>query len=106
VSDIDREQLQKRWVHAHEEDTDDEMVFRPAGYDLPPSRGRVAFELRPDGTFAETGLGAADVPEEASGTWDLEDGERIVLGEGAAQGVPRVLPIAAAEPERLVIRKE
>jgi hypothetical protein len=105
MADVDRKQLQQRWVHAHEEDTDDEMVFRPADYDLPPSRGRLAFELRPDGTFAEAGLGPADVPEEASGTWELEDGERIVLGEGASQGVPRVLPIASAEPRRLVIKK-
>ena len=105
MSGVDREQLQGRWVHAHEEDTDEEMVFRPADYDLPPSRGRLAFELRGDGTFAEAGLGAADVPEEASGTWDLEEGERIVLGEGAAQGVPRVMPIASAEPQKLVIKK-
>ena len=105
MSGVDREQLQKRWVHAHEEDTDEEMVFRPADYDLPPARGRMAFELRADGTFAEAGLGPADVPEEASGTWELEEGERIVLGEGAAQGVPRVLPIASAEPQKLVIRK-
>ena len=105
MTGVDREQLQKRWVHAHEEDTDEEMVFRPADYDLPPARGRMAFELHADGTFSEAGLGAADVPEEASGTWELEDGDRIVLGEGAAQGVPRVLPIASAEPQRLVIRK-
>ena len=105
MPEIDRRQIEKRWVHAHEEDTDDEMVFRPADYDLPPSRGRLAFELRPDGTFAEAGLGPADVPDQASGTWQLEDGERIVLGEGAAQGVPRVLPIASADPQRLVIRK-
>jgi hypothetical protein len=104
MADVDPELLHGRWVHAHEEDTDDEMVFRPADYELPPSRGRLAFELRADGTFAEAGLGAADVPEEASGSWQL-DGERIVLGEGAAQGVPRELPIAAAEPRRLVVKK-
>ncbi len=106
MTDIDREQVEGHWVHAHEEDTDDEMVFRPASYRLPPARGRVAFELRGDGTFAEAGLGPADVPEQASGTWKLEEGERIVLGEGAVQGVPRVLPIASAEPQRLVIKKQ
>jgi hypothetical protein len=100
-----RDLLQRRWVHAHEEDTDSEMVFRPADYELPPSRGRVAFELRPDGSFVESGLGAADVPEEASGTWDLEDDERIVLSQGASQGVPRQMRIASAEQNRLVIEK-
>jgi hypothetical protein len=100
-----RDLLQRRWVHAHEEDTESEMVFRPADYELPPARGRVAFELRPDGSFVESGLGAADVPEEASGTWDLEDDERIVLSQGASQGVPRKMRIASAEQDRLVIEK-
>ena len=80
------------------------MVFRPAGTDLPPSRGRTAFELRADGTFAETGLGATDVPEEATGSWTLE-GDTITLSEGATQGVPRQMEVVTADEERLVIRR-
>jgi hypothetical protein len=102
---VESDQVSGRWVHVHEEDTDDEMVFRPADSDLPPSRGRVAFELRADGTFAETGLGAADVPEEASGSWTLED-DTITLSEGATQGVPREMKIVTADEGRLVIRKQ
>jgi hypothetical protein len=98
------DQVSGRWVHAHEEDTDDEMVFRPAGTDLPPSRGRMALALRTDGTFAETGLGAADVPEEAAGTWVVE-GDTITLSDGATQGVPRVMEVVTADEQRLVIRK-
>lgn len=93
-----------RWVHAQEEDSEDEMVFRPAGTALPPSRGRMAFELRADGSFAETGLGAADVPEEASGSWALE-GDLITLSEGATQGVPREMKVVQADRERLVVRR-
>lgn len=93
-----------RWVHVQEEDTEDEMVFRPAGTDLPPARGRMAFELRTDGTFAETGLGAADVPEEATGSWALED-DLITLSEGATQGVPREMEVVTADEDRLVIRR-
>lgn len=100
-----REVLHRRWVHAHEEDTEEEMVFRPAEHPLPPSRGRMAFELRPDGTFREEGLGAADVPEHATGSWELEDEERIVLGGGATGGVPRIMPISSCSSERLVILK-
>ena len=98
------DQVSGRWVHVHEEDTEDEMVFRPAGTDLPPARGRMAFELRPDGTFAETGLGAADVPEEATGSWAVE-GDTITLSEGAAQGVPREMEVVTADADRLVIHK-
>jgi hypothetical protein len=80
------EGCERRWVHSHEEDTDREMVFRPAEVELPPSRGRVAFELRPDGTFVESGIGPTDRSEPASGRWQLEDGEKIVLGDGATGG--------------------
>ena len=97
--------LHRRWVHAHEEDTDHEMVFRPAEVELPPSRGRVAFELRPDGTFVESGIGPTDRSEPASGRWQLEDGEKIVLGKGATGGVPRVMRIAAVDQDRLVVER-
>lgn len=90
-------------MHVHEEDTEDEMVFRRAGTDLPPSRGRVAFELRPDGTFVETGLGATDIPEQAIGRWALE-GDTITLSDGVTQGVPREMEVVSADEERMVIR--
>jgi len=46
----DTERIVRRcWVHSHEEDSDEEMVFRPAAYEFPPSRGRRSFELKPDG---------------------------------------------------------
>ncbi|MDQ3784905.1 MAG: hypothetical protein M3360_08525 [Actinomycetota bacterium] len=106
MTKVKREVLHRRWVHAHEEDTEEEMVFRPAEHELPPSRGRTAFELRPDGTFSEAGLGSVDVPEQAGGNWEFEDGERIVLGEGATGGVPRLMPISSCSSERLVIRKQ
>ncbi len=98
------DEVSGRWVHVHEEDTDDQMVFLPVGTELPPARGRLAFELRPDGSFAETGLGAADVPEEASGHWQV-DGDTITLSEGATQGVPREMEVVTADASRLVIRK-
>jgi len=93
-----------RWVHVQEEDTEDEMVFRPAGTHLPPARGRMAFELRADGSFAESGLGATDVPEEATGSWELE-GDLITLSEGATQGVPREMEVVTAAEDRLVVRR-
>jgi hypothetical protein len=101
---VDRDLVRGRWVHVQEEDTDDEMVFRPDGTDLPPSRGRMMFELREDGTFAEAGLGATDVPESATGSWAL-DGDLITLSEGASQGVPREMEVVAADAERLVVRR-
>ena len=102
---VERRLLCRRWVHAHEEDSDREMVFRPAEAELPPSRGRVAFELRDDGTFTESGIGPTDRPDEAAGRWALEDDERIILGEGAPAGVPRVMRVSSVDEQRLVVER-
>jgi len=97
---IDPERLQGRWVHSHEEDTEDEMVFRSAdsGYEFPRSRGREALELHPDGSYGGTAPGPTDKPEaSAGGSWTVE-GDKLVLGD-------RVLEITAAEGDVLRVRK-
>ena len=95
--------LQGRWVHSHEEDTDEEMVFRPADRPLPPARGRTSLEFRPDGTYVESAPGPVDVPESSTGSWSLEAG-RLVL-EAAGNQPSRELEITGAEDDRLTIRK-
>jgi len=97
---IDPGRLEGRWVHSHEEDTADEMVFSSAssGYEFPRSRGRQAFELRPDGSYVGSAPGPADKPEPSEGTWALEGGNRLALPD-------RVLEITAAEGGVLRVRK-
>ncbi|MGH2682681.1 MAG: hypothetical protein ACRDIX_05555 [Actinomycetota bacterium] len=97
-------ELLQRWVHSHEEDTDTEMVFRPADFDFPPSRGRASFELRADGTVLERGIGPTDRPEEASGSWELEGDRSVVLRESAT-GRERRLEIESLGRDRLVLHK-
>jgi hypothetical protein len=103
VTELPAFALGRRWVHSHEEDTDHEMVFRPAEREFPPSRGRMKLELDPNGTFVESRPGPTDVPEEQAGTWQLESGGTLVL-EGGPEG-RRVFEIASAEPDRLVVKK-
>jgi hypothetical protein len=103
VSSVSLERLHRSWVHSHEEDSEDEMVFRPAEFELPPSRGRMGFELRADGTVAESAIGPTDRPQENVGTWTLEGDDKLVLSEGAGTVVPRVMPIVSAEDDRLVV---
>jgi hypothetical protein len=75
-----------RWVHAHEEDEGDLQVYRPAGYDLPPARGRGGLEFRPDGEVVVLGPGPADRPT-------------------AIASLPRrELDIVSTEPDRLTVR--
>ncbi|MQA99160.1 MAG: hypothetical protein GEU78_02515 [Actinobacteria bacterium] len=98
--------LGRRWVHAHEEDTENNMVFRPDGYALPPSRGRMSFLLREDGTFTDRAIGPTDRPEEATGTWKLEDDRHVVLSDKDTNVVRRRLDIQSVSDDRLILRKE
>lgn len=104
-SQINRELLHQRWLHAYEEDTATEAVYRPASYNLPRSRGRTGFELRPDQTVTNVGIGPTDIPEETAGSWELEEDNvptvRIHLNTGETQQ----LPILVIEKDRLVVRK-
>jgi hypothetical protein len=95
--------VRQRWVHSHEEDTDKEMVFRPAAFEFPPSRGRTSFELKPDGALLEGGIGPTDRPVETQGTWELED-DRLLLRRDPSE-TPRVMRIASVDDDRLVVEK-
>ena len=104
---IDRKILEQVWVHSHEEDTPAEMVFRPAQYRFPPSRGRQSFELRADGTMVQGRPGPSDRRAKGQGTWTVEaagDQEELTL-RGPAQQAARKLQIKSVEPDRLVVRK-
>ena len=73
------EELHQRWIHSHEEDTPQEMVFRPATHTFPPSRGRTGIELRPDGTYVETGIAPTDGPKLTQGKWKLHEDGALAL---------------------------
>ena len=100
---VPHEALHGRWVHSHEEDSDDELVFRPAGHAFPPARGRSAFELRPDGSYVETSPGPVDRPEDSSGSWSLEDDTLVLEGDGDRSR--HAWQIVGAEGDRLTLRK-
>jgi hypothetical protein len=80
------------------------MVFRPAAFGFPPSRGRRSFELKPDGVLVEGGIGPTDRPLETQGTWELRNDNRLVLRPDPSEA-PRVMQIASLDENRLVIEK-
>jgi len=98
------ELLNRRWLHSHEEDTAGEMVFRPANYPFPPSRGRTGFELRPDGTAAVLGPAPTDKPLERSGTWKIDDAKRLIVHVPELQQT-QSMTVVSSNPDRLVVRK-
>ena len=106
MSKIDRGVLEQHWVHSHEEDSDKEMVFRPASYSFPPSRGRSSFDLKPDGSLIESGPGPTDRSEQKAGRWHLDAKDNLVLSSGRGRDESsRVLKVHSADRNRLVVKK-
>jgi hypothetical protein len=89
------------WVHSHEDDTSSGMVFRPADYPFPPSRGRLGYVFNPGGELIEAGPGPTDRPQTVIGAWTLE-GETLVLH---LPGGDQRLRIVSFDSERLVVRR-
>lgn len=102
--DAKPENLHQRWIHSHEEDTGANMVFRPASFNFPPSRGRMGFELRPDQTMTEIGIAPMDGPEETPGKWELRK-SKLSFYKPSSSKPTRTLNIVSADHERLVVEK-
>ena len=97
--------LLKRWLHAHEEDTSTESVYRPANFAFKPSRGRRGFEFRPDHSCAYLGIAAQDGVAEQRCTWALEKAPELRAVLSFEGGRRDVLDIVSIDKDRLVIRK-
>ncbi len=97
--------VRRRWVHAHEEDTETETVYRPADFPLPPSRGRDGFELHEDGRCVALGPGRGDRPEEVSGRWNLDEKNCLRLELDSPSREKASFQIASVGENRLVIDK-
>ena len=76
---IEPSALRGRWLHAHEQDTDEHMVFVPAGTELPRSRGRQELKLDEGGEATEAGPGPTDRPEARAARWELTDDDELII---------------------------
>jgi hypothetical protein len=101
---MDAKVLSQHWVHSHEEDTKTEMVFRPAQYPLPPSRGRKEFELKGDGTLIDLSLAPNDAHTSTDGKWQLQ-GDKLILHSPRSRPRECTLEIVTADSDRLVVKK-
>lgn len=93
------------WLRSRAEDTDTEEVYRPVGYAFPRrERGRAGYQFDPDGTAKRVGIGATDVSDVATGTWQADAGssERVRV---VVDGREQLLEIAELTPDRLVVRR-
>jgi hypothetical protein len=96
------DELLGRWLHSHEEDEGDVRVYRPAGYHLPPARGRRGLEFLPDGELRVIGPGPADKPQSSPGRWEPAGEHRARVSLPSSE--PRELEIVSADPDRLAVR--
>ncbi len=74
------------WLHSYEEDSGSGRVYRPADHPFPPSRGRRAVELRPDGTYIEYGSGPDDRGSAVTGRWEHAGSGRVRVTVSRADG--------------------
>jgi len=72
--------LCKTWRHSREEDTDEEEVYRPESYDLPPSRYRNTFKICDNGEFVQYGIDQGDRPTKTTGRFKIvkDDTTKII----------------------------
>lgn len=93
--------LIRSWTHAHEEDHDGLLVFRPSERDFPPARGRESFDLAPGGVLQRIGPGPDDRTLRTSGRWSLEGDRLDLYPTGSSQYRYRVVDVG---PDLLEVR--
>jgi hypothetical protein len=99
------EELMKRWLHSHEEDTQTERVYRPSTYSFGPSRGRMGFELRPDGSCTWIGISPRDGSAEQGCRWEHRRNAEEVLTIELSGGNRQELQVVSLDNDRLVVRR-
>jgi hypothetical protein len=101
---VDKNLLLQNWVHSKEEDTATEAVYRPAGFPLPPSRGRTGFKFEADGTFKRIGIGATDISKVKEGKWQFDQAKADHV-HVEVDGEPQVMKIEDLKPDRMTIKR-
>jgi hypothetical protein len=93
------------WMHAREEDSSGELVFRPADYDFPPARGRDGYTFRADHSGDYIGISPRDGSALSSCTWQVRAGHPPALVIAFPDGRSDVLSVVSVDSERLVVRR-
>jgi hypothetical protein len=102
---VDKALLCRQWIHSREEDTPAEIVYRPAGFSLPPSRGRSGLEFNADGTFKRIGIGATDISNVHDGAWQIDDANAGHV-RVEVDGKPQLLKIQDLQKDRLTVKRD
>ncbi|GFE71910.1 hypothetical protein CFPU101_45200 [Chroococcus sp. FPU101] len=94
----------QHWIHSREEDTEDIQVYRPIGYQFPPSRGRNGLEFRPNGEFILYGLGPTDRPQKIVGSWTAQSNNKIKIDVSVWGDKGRMMEVISCDEKVLKLR--
>jgi hypothetical protein len=101
---IDKEILYGEWIHSKEEDTNEEIVYRPMDYDFPLTRSpRNTFQFDRDGKLRAGEPSPSDKMHEKDVNWELND-DIITISSGSNSIDTQV--IASLEKDRLVLKRQ
>jgi hypothetical protein len=100
-----QECILRGWAQSHEEDTQDVSVYRPVGYDFPPSRGRMGFEFREGGELTYYGIARADGSKQSSGRWTIEGSNQVRIDVDNERIQSFVMEVVSCDDETLKVRR-
>ena len=92
------------WLHSHEEDVGEDMVFRPAAYSFSRSRGRSGYGFHADGTLAIIGPSPEDKESSTSGHWELHSDNELEIAIPGQE--PLRLTIVSFSGDKLILRRK
>jgi len=95
----------KTWLHSHEEDHGDTLVFRPNSYDFPPSRGRIGFQLEANGNLKQYDIAPTDGLEEKAGKWQMRDEKTLEATFPEGNSSNYEAEIISVSPEILELKR-
>ncbi|MBD2714670.1 hypothetical protein KBK19_06465 [Microvirga sp. STR05] len=98
-------QLERTWLHAHEEDQGDVQVYRPNTYAFPPSRGRTGFAFEHNGIFTQFDIAPTDGLEGHKGTWAAENDHTLRISLDDKKDPDYQLEIVSLENDVLKVRR-
>jgi hypothetical protein len=99
---VSAEDMAGRWLRAPEFDTPEGRAYmRDRGA---RSRPRQSMELRKDGDFIETKIGASDRPSSGRARWTLS-GDTLCIYDSTSETPSRTLEIVATTSDRLIVRE-
>ncbi|UPL48239.1 hypothetical protein [Hymenobacter sublimis] len=98
-------QLERTWLHAHEEDQGDVRVYRPNTYAFPPSRGRTGFAFDHNGLFTQYDIAPTDGIEGRKGRWSAINDHSLRITLDDKKEPDYTLEIVSLENDMLKVRR-